>query len=112
MTIKDEQGVALDPKFDSNGLIIAVCTDAATGEVLMLAHMNAEALRLTLDQKVATFWSRSRRKLWMKGETSGNILPVVEAWIDCDQDAVLLKCNPSGPACHTGERSCFFRKIG
>ncbi len=77
----------------------------------MLAHMNAEALAATLNTGRATFWSRSRQKFWMKGEESGNILSVVEARIDCDQDAVWLKCLPAGPACHTGEASCFYRRI-
>jgi phosphoribosyl-AMP cyclohydrolase len=111
MTNERETGFALDPKYDANGLISAVCTDSVTGEVLMLAHMNAEALRLTLETKTAHFWSRSRGTLWMKGETSGHILDVAEARIDCDQDAVWLKCTPRGPACHTGERSCFYRLI-
>ena len=105
----DERSLA--PKFDANGLLTAVCTDAASGEVLMLAHMNAEALEHTLISKKATFWSRSRQSLWTKGETSGNVLHVVEARIDCDQDAVWLKCRPEGPACHTGARSCFYRVI-
>ena len=99
------------PKFDPNGLLTAVCSDAASGEILMLAHMNAEALELTLASKRATFWSRSRQALWTKGETSGNVLHVIEARIDCDQDAVWLKCRPQGPACHTGARSCFYRVI-
>jgi len=106
-----ETGLVLDPKYDANGLITAVCTDAATGDVLMLAHMNAEALAKTLETSNATFWSRSRAALWTKGETSGNVLHVVEARIDCDQDAVWLKCRPEGPACHTGALSCFYRII-
>lgn len=99
------------PKFDANGLLTAVCTDIETGEILMLAYMNPEALAKTLATNRATFWSRSRQSLWTKGETSGNILHVVEARIDCDQDAVWLKCRPEGPACHTGARSCFYRVI-
>lgn len=99
------------PRFDGNGLLTAVCTDSQTGEVLMLAHMNAEALAQTLATLKATFWSRSRQSLWVKGETSGNVLHVVEARIDCDQDAVWLRCRPEGPACHTGARSCFYRVI-
>jgi phosphoribosyl-AMP cyclohydrolase len=106
-----EAGLVLNPKYDANGLITAVCTDVATGAVLMLAHMNAEALAKTLDTGKAHFWSRSRATLWMKGETSGNVLGVVEARIDCDQDAVWLKCAPAGPACHTGEATCFYRRI-
>lgn len=105
----DERNFA--PKFDANGLLTAVCTDAESGEVLMLAHMNADALAHTLTSKKATFWSRSRQSLWTKGETSGNVLHVVEARMDCDQDAVWLKCRPEGPACHTGARSCFYRVI-
>lgn len=106
-----ETGLALDPKFDANGLITAVCTDEASGVVLMLAHMNAEALEVTLKTGKATFWSRSRAALWVKGETSGHVLHVTEARVDCDQDAIWLKCIPDGPACHTGEESCFFRRI-
>jgi phosphoribosyl-AMP cyclohydrolase len=103
--------LALDPKFDAAGLITAVATDAATGELLMLAHMNAEALERTLATGEAHFWSRSRERLWKKGESSGHVLRVVEARIDCDQDAVWLKVDAEGPACHTGARSCFFRRI-
>lgn len=103
--------LALDPKYDAAGLITAVATDAATGELLMLAHMNAEALAKTLETGEAHFWSRSRGRLWKKGETSGHVLRVVEARIDCDQDALWLKVEPHGPACHTGARSCFFRRI-
>lgn len=106
-----EAGLTLDPKFDANGLITAVATDAATGEVLMIAHMNADALAATLEQAEAVFWSRSRQALWKKGETSGNVLRVIEARIDCDQDAVWLRVEPAGPACHTGERSCFYRRV-
>ncbi|NIJ25182.1 phosphoribosyl-AMP cyclohydrolase [Sphingomonas japonica] len=106
-----ETGLVLDPKYDAAGLVTAVVTDAATGEVLMLAHMNADALAATLATGEATFWSRSRARLWKKGETSGNILRVVEARIDCDQDAVWLIVEPAGPACHTGARSCFYRRI-
>lgn len=103
--------LSLDPKYDDAGLITAVATDAASGELLMLAHMNAEALAKTLETGEAHFWSRSRGRLWKKGETSGHVLRVVEARIDCDQDALWLKVAPQGPACHTGERSCFFRRI-
>lgn len=106
-----ETGMALDPRYDANGLVTAVATDAATGEVLMLAHMNREALAATLASGEATFWSRSRGRLWKKGETSGNVLRVVEARIDCDQDAVWLRVEAAGPACHTGARSCFYRRI-
>nr|WP_186266098.1 phosphoribosyl-AMP cyclohydrolase [Sphingorhabdus sp. SMR4y] len=106
-----ETGSRLQPKYDSNGLITAVVTDDSSGELLMLAHMNAEALRLTQDSGIAHFYSRSRQSLWKKGETSGNILTVREMRIDCDQDALWIKAVPAGPACHTGQRSCFYRKI-
>lgn len=106
-----ETGTVLQPKYDSNGLITAVVTDDSSGELLMLAHMNAEALQLTQDSGVAHFYSRSRQCLWKKGETSGNILKVTEMRIDCDQDALWIKAVPAGPACHTGQKSCFYRKI-
>jgi len=106
-----ETGLVLDPKYDAAGLITAVATDRATGEMLMLAHMNAEALRLTVETGDAHFWSRSRGKLWRKGESSGHVLRVHDIRIDCDQDAIWLIVDPAGPACHTGERSCFYRRI-
>jgi phosphoribosyl-AMP cyclohydrolase len=106
-----DTSLALSPKYDAAGLITAVATDAASGELLMLAHMNAEALERTLATGEAHFWSRSRQRLWKKGESSGHVLRVVEARIDCDQDALWLKVEPQGPACHTGARSCFFRRI-
>lgn len=106
-----EKGARLLPRFDAAGLVTAVVTDHRTGEVLMLAHMNAEALQATVATGEATFFSRSRNRLWKKGETSGNVMRVVEARIDCDQDAVWLRCEPAGPACHTGQRSCFYRRI-
>lgn len=106
-----ETGTELTPKFDEKGLLTAVVTAADSGEVLMLAHMNREALDRTLSSGEATFWSRSRAALWKKGETSGNVMQVVEVRIDCDQDAIWLKVKPAGPACHTGERSCFYRRI-
>jgi phosphoribosyl-AMP cyclohydrolase len=96
-------------KFDENGLLPAVVQDAATGEVLMVAWMNAEALARTRHSGLATFWSRSRQRLWTKGETSGNLLRLVELRIDCDADTLLLRVHPAGPACHTGARSCFYR---
>ncbi len=99
----------LRPRFDADGLIAAVAQDADTGDVLMLAWMNADALRLTLETGRATYWSRSRKALWVKGETSGLLQEVVEMRVDCDQDAVLLKVRVSGPACHTGRRNCFYR---
>ncbi|MBB3910339.1 phosphoribosyl-AMP cyclohydrolase [Sphingomonas desiccabilis] len=106
-----DTGLTLNPKYDAAGLVTAVATDAATGELLMVAHMNAEALAATLESGEATFWSRSRNRLWKKGETSGHVLRVVEVRIDCDQDALWLRVEPAGPACHTGARSCFFRRI-
>ena len=112
MTDLRETGMMLDPKYDAAGLITAVATDAASGEVVMVAHMNAEALAATRETGEAVFWSRSRGRSWRKGETSGNVLKVREIRIDCDQDAVWLICEPAGPACHTGARSCFYRWIG
>jgi phosphoribosyl-AMP cyclohydrolase len=108
-----ETGAVLAPRFDAAGLIAAVATDADSGEVLMLAWMNAEALRLTLETGEAHYWSRSRRALWKKGETSGQVQAVAEVRIDCDQDAVWLKVRPGGDggACHTGRRSCFYRVV-
>ena len=111
MTDPRDSTLTLNPKYDANGLITAVATDAVTGELLMLAHMNADALAMTLETGEAWFWSRSKGRLWKKGESSGNVLRVVEARIDCDQDALWLKVEAAGPACHTGERSCFFRRI-
>jgi phosphoribosyl-AMP cyclohydrolase len=106
-----EQGTTLMPKWDAAGLVTAVATDVATGDLLMLAHMDAEALAATLMTGEAHFHSRSRGRLWKKGEESGNVLRVVEIRVDCDQDALWLRCVPAGPACHTGERSCFYRRI-
>lgn len=108
-----EEGAVLAPRFDGKGLITAVVTDARDNAVLMLAHMNAEALRLTLETGIAHYWSRSRNSLWKKGETSGNLQMVDEIRVDCDQDAVLLKVRVGGAdaTCHTGRRSCFYRKI-
>ena len=105
-----ETGLDLDPRYDANGLITAVATDRA-GQLLMVAHMNAEALAATQASGEAVFWSRRRGRLWKKGETSGNVLRVVEMRIDCDQDALWLICEPAGPACHTGARSCFYRRV-
>lgn len=102
----------LRPKFDANGLVAAIAQDASTGEVLMLAWMNAEALQRTLETRRATYWSRSRSALWVKGETSGHTQEVVDVLVDCDQDAVLLKVRQSGGACHTGRDSCFYRIAG
>jgi phosphoribosyl-AMP cyclohydrolase len=106
-----ETGLKLDPKFDADGLLTAVVTDAADGAVLMVGHMNAEALAKSRKTGTAVFFSRSRQRLWQKGESSGNILHIVEMRIDCDQDAVLIVAQPKGPTCHTGQRSCFYRRI-
>ncbi len=97
--------------FNSEGLVSAVAQNAATGEVLMVAWMNAESLELTLSTGQVTYWSRSRKELWRKGETSGHTQRLVEAWIDCDGDTLLLKVDQLGPACHTGAPACFFRKL-
>jgi phosphoribosyl-AMP cyclohydrolase len=99
-------------KYDASGLVPAIVQDASTNEVLMLAYMNAEALGLTLSTGETHFWSRSRQELWHKGATSGNIQRVVEVRVDCDADTLLILVNPAGAACHTGMRSCFYRKIG
>ena len=98
-------------KFDEQGLVPAVLQDATTGQVLMVAWMNEEALRRTHETDQAHFWSRSRQELWHKGATSGNFMNVREIWVDCDADTLLLKVNPAGPACHTGEQSCFYRRV-
>ncbi|MBN1886367.1 MAG: phosphoribosyl-AMP cyclohydrolase [Thermoflexales bacterium] len=101
----------VDLKYDANGLIPAVLQDVESGEVLMVAWMNAEALDLTLQTGEAHFWSRSRQELWHKGATSGNVMRVREIRVDCDADVLLLSVAPAGPACHTGQRSCFFRTL-
>ena len=101
----------LRPRFNADGLVAAIAQDANTNEVLMLAWMNAEALTATIETGRATYWSRSRQKLWVKGETSGNTQKIVDILIDCDQDAVLLKVEQSGGACHTGRNSCFYRDV-
>lgn len=107
-----EEGLSFAPKFDADGLITAVVTDARSGEVLMLAHMNAEALGKTIESGEAWYYSRSRKRLWKKGETSGHGQRVVELRTDCDQDALLLKVEQQGPgACHTGRQSCFYRAV-
>ncbi len=108
-----ETSLRFQPKFDADGLIPAIVTDATSGEVLMFAWMNAEALAATIETRVAHFWSRSRAKLWKKGEDSGNTLSVVEARVDCDQDVLWLKVDVAGAgvACHTGARSCFYRTL-
>ncbi|RIV88828.1 phosphoribosyl-AMP cyclohydrolase [Aurantiacibacter zhengii] len=106
-----ETGRSFMPKFDAAGLLSAVVQHVDTGEILMLAFMDSEALAATRKTGIAHFYSRSRGKLWMKGETSGNTLQVETILVDCDQDAVILKARPAGPACHTGARSCFYRKL-
>lgn len=106
-----EQGSAFLPKFDASGLVTAVVTDATSGAVLMVAHMNQEAIDATVATGQAHFWSRSRQTLWRKGETSGHVLEVREIRVDCDQDALWIVADPAGPACHTGSRSCFYRYL-
>ena len=107
-----EEGLAFIPKFDADGLITAVVTDAKSGDVLMVAHMNEEALRKTIASGEAWYYSRSRKALWKKGETSGHVQRVIELRVDCDQDALWLRVDQQGPgACHTGRRSCFYRAI-
>jgi phosphoribosyl-AMP cyclohydrolase len=106
-----EDGLDLQPKFDASGLLTCVATDAATGEVLMVAHMNEEALRKTIASGDAWYFSRARNALWRKGESSGHIQRVVEMRMDCDQDAIWIRVEQTGAACHTGRRSCFYRKV-
>ena len=106
-----EEGLAFQPKFDASGLVTCVATDAATGEVLMVAHMNDEALRKTIASGEAWYFSRSRNSLWRKGESSGHTQRVVEMRMDCDQDAIWIRVEQTGAACHTGRRSCFYRAV-
>ena len=106
-----EEGLSLQPKFDASGLLTCVATDAATGELLMVAHMNEEALRRTIESGEAWYFSRSRKALWRKGETSGHTQRVVEMRTDCDQDAIWIRVEQTGAACHTGRKSCFYRKV-
>lgn len=106
-----EQGRDFLPRFDANGLLTAVAVDHETREVLMVAFMDREALDATLETGEAHFHSRSRGRLWKKGETSGNVLTIEEIGVDCDQDALVLRVRPAGPVCHTGARSCFYRRI-
>lgn len=108
-----EESAAFTPRFGSDGLVTAIAIDAGDDTVLMIAHMNAEALARTLETGIAHYWSRSRKMLWKKGETSGNLQHVVEMRTDCDQDAVLLRVNVAGDGatCHTGRRSCFYRRV-
>ena len=105
------QGSLSDLKFDANGLVPAIVQDADTKEVLMLGYMNAESLKLTLEKHETYFWSRSRGELWHKGATSGNLQKVVGLYMDCDADTLLISVQPMGPACHTGERTCFYRAL-
>ncbi len=106
-----EQRTAFQPRFDANGLLTAVAVDATSLEILMLAHMDAEALAKTRETGLAHFHSRSRGRLWMKGESSGHVLKVEQIRVDCDQDALVLIVRPAGPACHTGATSCFYRAL-
>ena len=98
-------------KYDANGLVPAIVQDAETKEILMMAYMNEESLKLTFEKGETVFWSRSRNELWHKGATSGNIQKVIEVRVDCDADTLLILVHPAGPACHTGERTCFYRSI-
>ncbi len=108
-----EEGANFSPKFDPDGLIVCVTTETRTGDILMVAYMNADSLRLTLETGVAHYWSRSRQSLWRKGDTSGQTQTVVAMRVDCDQDAILLEVEAGGDgkACHTGRRSCFYRRV-
>jgi phosphoribosyl-AMP cyclohydrolase len=111
MNDERETGLVLDPKYDANGLVTAVVTDASNGAVLMVGHMNAEALAKSRETGTAVFFSRSRQRLWQKGESSGHFLHIVEMRIDCDQDAIWIVAEPKGPTCHTGQASCFYRRV-
>jgi phosphoribosyl-AMP cyclohydrolase len=108
-----EEGAAFAPAFDAQGLIVCITAEAETGDILMVAYMNAESLRLTLETGIAHYWSRSRNQLWRKGDTSGQVQQVIEMRTDCDQDAILIKVRVGGDgqACHTGRRSCFYRRV-
>jgi phosphoribosyl-AMP cyclohydrolase len=111
-TAEIEEGTAFAPNYDANGLVTAVVTDAKSGELLMVAHMNSQALSKTIETGEAWYFSRSRRALWRKGESSGHTQRVIELRVDCDQDAIWLKVEQHGPgACHTGRRSCFYRSV-
>jgi phosphoribosyl-AMP cyclohydrolase len=111
VAVAREEGTAFLPRFDANGLLTAIAVDSGSLEVLMVAFMDAEALARTRETGLAHFHSRSRGRLWLKGETSGHFLRVAEIRVDCDQDALVLLVRPEGPACHTGARSCFYRKL-
>jgi phosphoribosyl-AMP cyclohydrolase len=106
-----EEGLKFQPKFDASGLVTCVATDAGSGEVLMVAHMNDEALRQTIASGEAWYYSRSRQSLWRKGESSGHTQRVLEMRLDCDQDAIWIRVEQTGAACHTGRRSCFYRAV-
>jgi phosphoribosyl-AMP cyclohydrolase len=110
MTDEQTKSKEINIRFDDRGLVPAVVQHADSGEVLMVAWMNQDALRRTQETGQAHFWSRSRQELWHKGATSGNFLNIREVWVDCDADTILLKADPIGPACHTGQRSCFYRR--
>jgi len=110
-TDERESGTTFAPRFDALGLLTAVVVDHATSMVLVVAHMNREALDATIATGRVHFWSRSRGRLWMKGETSGNVLEVEEVLVDCDQDALVILARPAGPTCHTGQQSCFYRRL-
>jgi len=109
--LKNRMKIPVDLKFDEKGLIPAVVQEWKTGEVLMVAYMNLESLKRTAETGLTWYWSRSRQKFWQKGETSGNVQNVKEILYDCDQDTLLIKVEQTGPACHTGQRSCFFRRF-
>jgi phosphoribosyl-AMP cyclohydrolase len=111
MTDERESGLTLNPQYDANGLVTVVITDESDGAVLMVGHMNAEALAKSMETRTAVFFSRSRQRLWQKGESSGNVLHIVDIRIDCDQDAIWIVARPEGPTCHTGKRSCFYRRV-
>lgn len=108
---EQDETLELRPKFDADGLVAAIAQDVETGEVLMLAWMNADALNQTIRTGRATYWSRSRQAIWVKGETSGHTQEVADILVDCDQDAILLKVRQRGGACHTGRESCFYRQV-
>jgi phosphoribosyl-AMP cyclohydrolase len=112
MNVTLDESTHFTPRWGADGLITAVTIDAGSGAVLMVAHMNADALAATLATGQAHYWSRSRRELWHKGATSGAIQRVLEICVDCDQDCLLLRVEPAGPACHTGRPSCFYRRLG
>jgi phosphoribosyl-AMP cyclohydrolase len=111
MTTSSDTSQLPELKYDANGLIPAIVQDDATNEILMLGYMNAESVQMTLDKRLVTFWSRSREEYWTKGETSGNVLRLIEIRKDCDVDALLVRAEPAGPTCHTGNRSCFYRDL-